>query len=79
MPNPTAKTLTKPDDFSPAQAAEENRLIYIREVAARYGISTKTVRRLVESNRIPAPLAAKFGNGPCWRKSDIDRHLQELQ
>lgn len=62
-----------------SSTATADRLLYIRDVAKRYGVCTKTVRRLVTVGKIPAPLAAKFGNGPCWRESDINRHLESLK
>jgi len=49
-------------------------LIPLREVARRYGVSTKTVRRaLVRGDR---SIAAPAFNRPWrWRESDVDRHI----
>jgi len=49
-------------------------LIPLREVARRYGVSTKTIRRaLVSGDGAIVPPA--FCRPWRWRESDVDRHI----
>lgn len=42
-----------------------------RAVADRYGITDRTVERMVDDGRLPAPIYR--GRMPLWRKSELDK------
>lgn len=42
----------------------------IKVVAARLGVSTRTVSRMVENNKFPKPI--RVGNGNFWTDQDLD-------
>ncbi len=70
---------TKQIEQPETDAKKVDRLIYTTEVAKRYGIHPQTALRFAKEGKIPPPLKSAFGNGPCWRESDIDRHLESLE
>ncbi len=49
------------------------RMLNVREVAARLRISDRQVRKLARAGRIPAP--AKLGGSTRWREADLDRFI----
>lgn len=52
-----------------------DRVVRLKDVAAIYGVSTRTIRRMVAAN--DGRVAAPWGLFPLrWRQSDIDRHLR---
>jgi len=61
------------------QTAKRERLIDTVEVAARYGISVRSVMPFVEQGRIPKPIQKRFGLGHQWKESVIDKDLEALE
>jgi prophage regulatory protein len=56
-----------------ALAAVE-RLLGVREVANRLGVSTRQVWKLASSGRLPAPV--RLGRSVRWRESDVSRFIE---
>ncbi len=52
--------------------ANNNEWFKLPEVAAKIGVSTRTVWRLVANEQLSEP--AKFGGGCRWSRSDIDSY-----
>ncbi len=73
-----AETIYMPRTDGGTQPVKD-RLIHADEVARRYGIHPKTALRLAKEGKIPKPLEkTPFVKRPCWRESEIDRHLESL-
>ncbi|MFG0244860.1 MAG: helix-turn-helix transcriptional regulator [Phycisphaerales bacterium JB052] len=53
-----------------------DRLLTVKEVAERLGISIRTVWSLRSSGRIPD--AVKIGNATRWRRSEIETYIRGL-
>lgn len=51
------------------EAVVADRLLTVREVAARLGVSTRQVWKLAASGRLPAPV--RLARSVRWRESDI--------
>jgi predicted DNA-binding transcriptional regulator AlpA len=48
-----------------------------RELAARLGISTRTLDRAVRDGRLPRPTYVLGKALPLWNDEEVDRHLAE--
>ncbi|MBI5865344.1 MAG: excisionase family DNA-binding protein [Planctomycetes bacterium] len=55
-------------------AAVVDRLLTVREVAARLGISGRQVQKLLASGRFPAPV--RLGRSVRWRNGDVSRFIE---
>jgi excisionase family DNA binding protein len=65
---------TQTNSTSGRQAAVAERLLNVREVAARFGVSGRQVWKLVASGRLCAPV--RLGRSVRWRESDIDEFIR---
>ncbi|MBI5864816.1 MAG: excisionase family DNA-binding protein [Planctomycetes bacterium] len=54
-------------------AAVVDRLLTVREVAARLGISGRQIQKLLASGRFPAPV--RLGRSVRWRDGDVSRFI----
>lgn len=54
-------------------AAVGERLLTVRELAARLGISTRQAWKLLAAGRLPAPL--RLGRSVRWRAATVDRWI----
>ena len=59
----------------PQFATDHSLFLAASDIANLLGCSTRHVRRLVASRRIPPPL--RFGRLKRWRREDIDRWLAD--
>jgi excisionase family DNA binding protein len=47
------------------------------DLAKQFGVSTRTINRMVEDGRLPEPRRAGY-RSVYWRRSDIDEHSYKL-
>ena len=54
--------------------AEGGRLLAVREVAGRLGVSSRQVWKLAGEGKMPAPV--RLAGSVRWRSSDIDQFIE---
>jgi len=65
-------------NLSRAEVTREPPKRYLRkgQVAERYGITTRSVDRMAEDGRLPAPV--HLGKFPLWDEARLDEHDRAL-
>lgn len=68
----------EPPSWTNLGTGGEDRLLTAKEVGRRLALRTRTLWRRVNAGQVPPPAVRGPGLRPLWRKSDIDRHIQNL-
>jgi predicted DNA-binding transcriptional regulator AlpA len=62
-----------------AKAVGAPQLLTLKQVAARYSLHPKTVKRFAREGRIPQPIPGWVGkHDPRWLESTINQHIDQM-
>ena len=61
-------------DAQPAAQRTQNRLLTVKESAAKYAVHERTFMRWADSGIVPR--GVKIGGRRLWKEQDLDSHIE---